>query len=345
MQTYRLALIGFGNVGQGFAEILRDRSADLARQFGAEFQIVGVCTRRRGSVYDPQGLDPAALLAAVNSPGYLESLASPHRGWEPLRLIRESNAGVVVEVSPTDLQTGEPAITHVRAALEAGKHVVTANKGPVALRYPELSGLARAHGTQLGVEGTVMGGTPVLRMGRELLSAAGIYRMQGILNGTTNYILTQMENGATYAAALAEAQARGYAEADPTGDVEGYDPAAKVVILANLFLGAALSLAQVDRQGITQLTPADIEAARGAGERWKLVGTVEHRDGQITASLRPTRLPLAHPLASVNGAANALIFSTRLLGEVTLVGAGAGRVETGFAILSDLLAIHRESGG
>jgi homoserine dehydrogenase len=343
MQTYRLALIGFGNVGQGFAEILRDRGADLRQRFGAQFQIVGVCTRRRGSVYDPQGLNPETLLAALEAPGHLESLASPYRGWEPLRLIRESNADVVVEVSPTDLHTGEPAVTHVRAALAAGKHVVTANKGPIALRYPELSALARACGKELGVEGTVMGGTPVLRLGQELLGAAGIYRMQGILNGTTNYILTQMESGATYAAALAEAQARGYAEADPTGDVEGYDPAAKVVILANLFLGAALSLAQVDRQGITQLTPAEIDAARAAGERWKLVGTVDHRDGQVTASVRPTRLPMVHPLASVSGAANALTFSTWLLGDVTLTGAGAGRVETGFAILSDLLAIHRRA--
>jgi homoserine dehydrogenase len=343
MQTYRLALIGFGHVGQGFVEILRDRGADLAQRFGAQFQITAVSTKRRGSVYDLRGLDPATLLAALDAPGHLESLPVHYRGWDPLRLIRESNADVVVEVSPTDLQTGEPAITHVRAALEAGKHVVTANKGPVALRYPELSALARACGKELGVEGTVMGGTPVLRLGQELLSAAGIHRMQGILNGTTNYILTQMESGATYAAALAEAQARGYAEANPAGDVEGYDAAAKVVILANLFLGAALTLAQVDRHGITQLTPADIDAARAAGERWKLIGRIEKQAGQVTASVRPTRLPLAHPLAGVNGVGNALTFSTDLLGDVTLAGAGAGRVETGFAILSDLLAIHRRS--
>jgi homoserine dehydrogenase len=346
MQTYRLALIGFGNVGQGFAEILRDRSADLAQRFGVEFQIVAAVTKRPGGVndsaYAPGGLDPAALLAAVNTPGGLASLSVSERDWEPLRLIRESNADIVVEVSPTDLQTGEPATTHIRAALEAGKHVVTTNKGPVALHYAELSALARAQGKELGVEGTVMSGTPVLRLGRELLSAAGIFRLQGILNGTTNYILTQMEAGAGYADALAEAQARGYAETDPTGDVEGHDAAGKVVILANLFLGAALAVDQVDRQGITGLTSADIAAARAAGERWKLIGRLEWHDGQVKASVRPTRLPLAHPLAGVSGATNALTFSTSLLGEVTLVGAGAGRVETGFAILGDLLAIHRK---
>jgi homoserine dehydrogenase len=345
MQTYRLALIGFGNVGQGFAEILRDRSADLAQRFDVQFQIVAVSTKRRGSVYDARGLDLAALLSAVTAPGGLESLPVQQRGWDPLRLIRESNAEVVVEVSPTDLQTAEPALSHVRAALEAGKHVVTANKGPVALAYAELAALARARGKTLGVEGTVMGGTPVLRLGQELLSAAGIHQMQGILNGTTNYILTQMENGATYAAALAEAQARGYAEADPTADVEGYDVAGKVVILANLFLGAGLTPAQVDRQGITQLTPDDIAAARAAGERWKLIGRVERQGGQLAASVRPTRLPLAHPLAGVSGAGNALTFSTDLLGDVTLAGAGAGRVETGYAILGDLLALHRQTRG
>ena len=342
MHSYRLALIGFGNVGQGFAQILRDRGADLAQRFGVEFQIVAVSDLQRGSVYAPEGLDPAALLAAVDAGGSLERLPGAAHGWDAARTIVESGADVVVELSYTNLQTGEPAITHLTLALESGKHVVTTNKGPIALRYPELSALARARGKEIGAEGTVMSGTPALRLGQELLAAAGINRLQGILNGTTNYILTQMENGATYAAALAEAQARGYAEADPTGDVEGHDAAGKVVILANLLLGAALTLADVDRQGITGLTPADIASARADGQRWKLIGSVEKKDGRVMASVRPTRLPLTHPLASVSYATNALTFSTDLLGEVTLVGPGAGRLETGYALVCDLLAIDRK---
>lgn len=190
-----------------------------------------------------------------------------------------------------------------------------------------------------------MSGTPALRLGMELLGGAGIRRVQGILNGTTNYILTQMESGAAYEAALAEAQAKGYAEADPSGDVEGHDAAGKVVILANLLLGLPLTMEDVACEGITGLTPEDIRAAQEAGERWKLIGLVERTDEGHRASVKPTRLPLAHPLASVSGATNAITYTTDLLGDVTLVGPGAGRVETGYALLGDVLGIHRKVGG
>ncbi len=346
MQTYRLALIGFGNVGQGFTQILRDEGAELAQQYGARFQIVAVCDLLKGSVHDPKGLDPAALLDSIAATGALrgDRLRAPDRreGWDALETIERSNADIVIELSYTDLQTGEPAITHLRRALELGKHVVTTNKGPIALKYPELKALAEKNGVEIGAEGTVMSGTPSLRMAQELLSAARIRKIQGIVNGTTNYILTQMEAGATYADALKDAQVKGYAEADPTGDVEGFDAAGKVVIMANLLMAQSLTLADVDRQGITRLTPGDIAAAKAAGERWKRIGRVETIGGKITASVKPTRLPVSHPLASVSGATNAITFSTELLGDVTLVGPGAGRIETGYAIVGDLLAIHRK---
>lgn len=342
MRTYRLALIGFGNVGQGFAQILRDRGEEIKHRFGAEFQLVAVSDLLKGSLHDPAGLNPAALLDAVRATGWLDRVPAPRRGWDALQTITQSNADVVIELSYTDLKTGEPAMTHLRRAIEAGKHVVTTNKGPIALCYAELKKLADQQGVEIGVEGTVMSGTPALRLGQELLAAAGLRRIQGILNGTTNYILTQMEAGTTYAEALADAQTRGYAEADPTGDVEGFDAAGKVVILSSVLMNTPLAMSAVDRQGITQLTPADIAAAKSAGERWKLIGRLETVDGKINASVRPTRLPIAHPLASVSGATNAITFTTDLLGDVTLIGPGAGRLETGYALVTDLLAIHRK---
>jgi len=341
MKTYRLALIGFGNVGQGLAEILRDRGAELAQTVGAEFVITAVSDLLKGSVYDPQGLDAGELLTAVGRDGTLGSVVTPGSGWDALETIAQSNADVVVELSYTDLATGQPALDHIRAALAGGKHVITTNKGPIALAYPELADLAAQNGVCLGVEGTVMSGTPALRLGQELLAGAGVRRIQGILNGTTNYILTQMEGGATYAAALAEAQARGYAEADPTGDVEGVDAAGKVVILANLLMGEALTMADVRRTGISGLTAEDVAEAAAAGERWKLIGSVERENGRVQAGVQPVRLPVSHPLAGVSGATNAITYSTDLLGDVTLVGPGAGRMETGYALISDLLAIHR----
>ena len=342
MHTYRLAIIGFGNVGQGFAQILRDQGEDFTQQFGVRFQIVAVSDLLKGSVHDPRGIDPAALLDSIAASGTLERVPAPDRAWDALETIERSHADAIIELSYTDFKTGEPAITHLRRALELGKHVVTSNKGPIALKYPELKALAEKNGVEIGAEGTVMSGTPSLRMAQELLAAARIRKIQGIVNGTTNYILTQMEAGASYAAALADAQAQGYAEADPTGDVEGYDAAGKVVIMANLLMGQALTLADVDRQGITGLTPDDMARAKAAGERWKLIGRVESSGNQVVASVKPTRLPITHPLASVGGATNAITFTTDLLGDVTLVGPGAGRIETGYAIVGDLLAIHRK---
>ncbi len=251
------------------------------------------------------------------------------------------------------MQTGQPAIDHVKAAFESGKHAVLTNKGPVALAFRKLAELAAAKGVQFRFEGTVMSGTPTIRLAQQALAGCDICEIKGILNGTTNYILTQMESGQSYAAALAEAQRLGYAEADPTADVEGWDAAGKVVILANVLLGGDLRVANVDRTGISRLTLADVEAAKAAGERWKLIARVGARPSlqggvsrpQIKASVRPTRLPHSHPLAGVSGAVNACTFSTDLLGDVTLVVPGAGRMETGYAVLGDLLDIAGGSVG
>jgi len=338
---YRLALIGFGTVGQGFVEILRDRSVDLTEQFGVRYRITGVCDARLGSVHDPAGLDPEALLEAVRDGGGLESLAAPDLGWDAIRLAEQGAADVLVELSFTDLETGEPATTHVRRALESGKHVVTTNKGPIALHWPELSALATERGLQIGAEGTVMSGTPTVNLGLNLLRAADVRAVRGILNGTCNYILTRMEAGSSYQDALNEAQAKGYAEADPSGDVEGFDAAGKVVILGNLLMGEPLTMADVDRTGISGLTLDDIATAAEAGERWKLIGSLERGPDGVKAMVAPQRMPLSHPLSSVGGAMNAVTFETGILGEVTLVGPGAGRLETGYSVLVDLLEIHR----
>lgn len=341
MKTYRLALIGFGNVGQGLATILRDHGARLETRYGVRFQIVAANTLRRGSVYDPDGLALDRLLAAAQDGDHLDTLFAPYHGWDAVQTITGCNADVIVETSYTDLATGEPATTYVQTALERGRHVVTANKGPIALYYPRLAAIAHSRGVVLGVEGTVMSGTPALGLARDWLAAAGITRIEGILNGTTNYMLTHMAEGLSYEAALAEAQERGYAEADPTGDVEGYDAAGKVVILTNLLTDATLTMEDVDRQGISDLSAADIAAAKAAGECWKLIGTIEREGTSVRASVRPTRLPLNHPLAGVSGATNAITYTTELLGRVTLIGPGAGRLETGYALLADLLMLHQ----
>ncbi len=343
MIEQRIVLIGFGTVGQGLVEILLTRASELSTRFGVRFVIVAVSDLLKGSVYAPDGLDGQRLLQLART-GRPLSDYPPGKdvvtGWDSMHTIRHARADTVVEVSWTDVKTGQPAIDHCLAAFASGKHAVLTNKGPVALAYRQLHDAAAAAGRQFLFEGTVMSGTPAIRLAHQALAGCRITEVQGILNGTTNYILTRMEAGDSYAAALAEAQRLGYAEADPTADVEGFDTLAKVVILANVLLDANLAVTAVPRQGISALTPADIAAAQARGERWKLLGQVSlTADGAISARVQPQALPLTHPLASVGGVTNAVTYTTDLLGPVTLIGPGAGRLETGFAVLSDLLAI------
>lgn len=339
MKTVRLMMVGFGNVGQGMLQILRDEAGIFEDRFGVRFLVVAVNDMRLGSLYEPDGLPVQGLLDAAAA-GDLNKMPASQRGWTVEKMLAESQADTLVEASYTDLQTGEPALTYIRQALMSGKHIVTTNKGPIALQFQDLYSIAQENKVRIGFEGTVMSGTPSLALGMKLLAAAGIQRIQGIFNGTTNFILSRMETGCSYAEALAEAQALGYAEADPTGDVEGFDAAGKVVILSNLVMGANINMASVDRQGITHLTVEDIETAKLEGKRWKLIGTIENMGDQIRASVKPIPLAVEHPLANVGGATNAITYTTRLLGEVTLIGAGAGRLETGYALINDLLAIH-----
>src|SRR5713101_7592313 len=307
MKHLRLSLVGFGVVGQGFAELLVDKHADLKQQFGVDVTLVGVANARHGFIYREDGLDiPRILeLAAKRRP------LADHPGvahWDStLGGLQASNADVLVEVTPTNLRDGEPGMSHVRAALAKGMHVVTANKGPAALAATELLTLARQHGVQLRMESTVMAGTPVISTIREGMAGARVYGIRGILNGTTNYILSAMASGRDYAEALAEAQARGYAETDPTADVEGYDAVAKTLILAALVFNHPLQVEQVERQGITAITPEQMQAAIDAGKRIKLIASLRHLPGsdELEASVKALALPLSDPLALVDGAMNA----------------------------------------
>jgi homoserine dehydrogenase len=333
----RLILIGFGTVGQGLAELLIEKRDALVRDYGLDAQVVGIADMLKGSVADNGGLPLERVLAAVAADGDLRQLAPARFDGDVLDMIRTVDADAMLEATYTDIQTGEPATSHVRAALERGMHVVTTNKGPVALHYHELRQLAQAHGVRFLFEGAVMSGTPVLNLIRTNLAGSRVTEVQGILNGTTNYILTQMEAGLDYTSALAQAQQLGYAEAVPDADVLGWDALAKVTILANVVFGADLKPGDSPCQGITEITPALIAEARAKGQRYKLIGRVWRDGDAVKASVAPRAVDLTHPLAGVAGATNALTITTDTLGDVTVIGPGAGRRPTGYAMLIDLI--------
>lgn len=336
----KLGLIGFGNVGQGLVSIIKENE-NVLKDAGLTPIIVAISDPVKGSIYNPRGFDPTQLLETVQQGRSLEELEAQSKGWSSIDMIKNAEIDVMVELALTDLHTGEPAFTHMKEALENGIHVVTTNKGPIALHYKKLLEICERTGALLKVEGTVMSGTPTLVTAMEYLKAAKITKVEGILNGTTNYILTRMNDGCSYEEALTEAQNLGYAEANPDGDVKGYDPAGKIVILANLILNHSLELGNVFIQGITEITKQEIEQAKKHNQTIKLLGRLEQSSEGWKAEVKPVKLDSSHPLSTVHGATNAITFSTEILGDITIIGPGAGRLETGFAVIEDLISINK----
>ena len=343
---FKLAFIGFGTVGQGLTEILMEKKDMLEKKYNFSWSVVAISDIIKGSVYDENGLDMKKILDIVKSGKKLDDYPLGIMGMDSISTIKDTNADTIVEVTYTDVKTDEPALTHIKTALNIGKNVVSTNKGPVVKQALELLKLAESKSAQYNFEGVVLAGTPALNLANYTLAGNKISGFKGILNGTTNYILTRMEEGMSYDDALKKAQELGYAEADPTGDVEGLDALGKVVILTNIVIGKKITWTDVERKGITEITINDINKAKSEGKRWKLIGSAEvQSDGSVKAKVWPEKLPLDDPLAGVGEATNALTFFTDELGPITIVGPGAGRRETGFSLLIDLLNINRKLSG
>ena len=344
MKQIRLTLVGFGVVGQGFVELLVTKHDFLKQHYGVDIALVGIANARHGFVYHQDGLHMPSLLELVAKKRSLTDYPGIRHWDSALEGLQATSADILVEVTPTNLHDAEPGMSHIRMALSKGMHVVTANKGPIALAATELISLARQHGVQLRMESTVMAGTPVISTIREGMAGARVSAIRGILNGTTNYILSAMASGRDYVEALVDAQSKGYAETDPTADVEGYDAVAKTLILAALVFGYTLKPEQVARRGITAITKELTQAVQDEDKRIKLIASLrllsgtDGREETLEAIVEPTVIPLTDPLARVDGVTNALTIHSDTLSEVTIIGPGAGRLQTGQGLLADVLA-------
>ncbi|MEM1983266.1 MAG: homoserine dehydrogenase [Sulfolobales archaeon] len=336
---FRIALIGFGVVGRGFTDILLRKREYLQRKYDLSVRCVGICDMKYGSVVNHSGLDLVRALEVVRSGSSLEKSFEGIKGLGSLEFIEASNADVVIEVTWTNLETGEPGLTHIRKALGMGKHVITTNKGPIALAFKELNTLAKSKNVKLLFSGTVMSGTPSIRTLVRGLAGCYISEVAGILNGTTNYILTKMEEGLSFNDALKDAQQKGYAEADPTMDVDAWDPAAKIVILANIAFGSDLKPKDVIREGIRNITLDNIKDAFRRGKRVKLIARAWNDGGNVKAKVTPEEVDINSFFGQVKGTVNAVMYRTDSLGDVYLIGRGAGGEEAGQAILADLIEL------
>ena len=340
-----LVLIGFGNVARRFVRLL-DETAD---RLDFTWKVVGIATRHHGSVVDPDGIDTRRAITTVDGRQSLDRLDSSPRersGIDVIRQVADALADeaaegrlVCIETTVLDIDRGEPAASHVRAALEGLAHVVTANKGPAAFAYHELEALAESVDRAFMFEGAVMDGVPVFNLVRETMPAIAIEGFRGVVNTTCNFILSELERGIEFDRALADMQARGIAEADPTLDIDGWDAAAKTAALVNVLMGGVITPHQVSRTGIRDVIGLDVREALGRNKRIRLVASASRQGGKIKARIEPELLDDLDPLAGMVDLNNALYLTTDLLGEIGIVQRGGDLTQTAYALLSDLSRI------
>jgi len=340
---YNLAFIGFGNVARALARLLERKRDLLEQRYGIIYSVTGIATGSHGFAVNQNGLDVNKALELVENKQSIFPLSS-FNVQDSLAVIQQSQADVMFENSPVNYETGQPAIDHARAALNAGMHVSTANKGTVVHAYRDLTALAKSKNKKFMFESTVLGGTPVFSTFREAMPLAELISFRGIINATTNVILSRMEDGESFDAAVEYCQSIGIAETDPSGDVDGWDASVKVAALATVLMDTPLKPQQVERTGIRGITPEMITKARAEGKRWKLVASAE-RDGEsIKARVAPEMVEPSSPLYGIMGSSTGLTFHTDVLPDYSITvterpGMQGGPVETAYGLFADFASI------
>jgi homoserine dehydrogenase len=341
----RIWLVGFGTVGQWLVRALDSQAERLAVRYGIAVRVVGIATARAGFAYDCNGLHLPSLLGRGSEGGSIADLPGVGRWPSTIEGLRATEADLLVEVAASRSSDGEPGAAHMREALQRGIPVVTSNKWPVALHGVELADLARNRGLAFRAESTVMSGTPVLSTLVDGLAGALPIGLRGLLNATANFILSRMAEGVAYDEALEAAMRAGLAERDPSADIEGHDSVAKLMILSALVFGRQLRREEVTCRGIAGLTRSEIDRAASRGARLKHVATLEFSEpdgvGSVSARVEPEPIRMDDPLATIDGTTNAVVCRASPVGEVTIVGPGAGPELAGQGVFSDLIAVAR----
>jgi len=337
MPHYKLALLGFGNVGQALAQLLLRKRDELETVYDLTFSITAIATGRHGAAINPDGIEIEKALALIQAGGSLGELSKNPPPTDTLEFIRASGADVLFENTPVSYADGQPALDHLRTALENGMHAITANKGPVVHGYRELKQLAEEKGRRFYFESTVMDGAPIFAMFREALPAAQVISFRGILNSTTNLILARMEAGESFSEAVAYAQSVGVAETDPSGDIDGWDASVKVAALVTVLMDIPLKPDEVDRTGIREITPQQIAQAKAAGKRWKLLCSADKQGNQVNARVAPEMVGPETPFYSIDGTTSIVEFESDVLGKLSIIETDPGPETTAYGLLADFI--------
>lgn len=337
MPHYKLAFLGFGNVGKALAQLLLRKQAELQDQSDITFQVTGIATGKHGSAINPNGISLETALQQLADGKNLTDLSAEAPAADAFDFIRRCQADVLFENTPVNYTDGEPAVSHIQAALRQGMHVATANKGPVVHAYHQLSSLAKQNGVGFFHESTVMDGCPIFSLFRGSLPAARLLAFSGIFNSTTNLILARMEQGESFAEAVAYAQKIGIAETDPSGDIDGWDAAIKVSALVTVLMDVPFKPAQVDRTGIRHITPEMVQAALAEGCRYKLVCSARRTAQGVNARVYPEKVPADSPMYNITGTSSIVQFETDVLGLLTIIEDNPGPHTTAYGLLADFI--------
>ena len=337
-------LIGFGNVGRTIARILSVERQRFPGLQELDLKVVGIFTRTRGSIVDDGGLDLACALDAIEQHGRFLPEMKGYCGMSAKEAAEVLDYDVLVELSTLSIDTGgEPALSHIKTALQRSKHAVSANKGPVAFAYHELKKIADEKGVKFLFESAVMDGAPVFNMARNCLKGCQVEEIDGILNSTTNYILTRMEEGISLEEAVREAQKMGFAEADPSNDIDGWDAAAKICVLANAIMDDEINPKEVKRKGIGDITCEYIKVVRQKKKCLKLICSAKKVGTQVITTVEPVEVDEGHFFASVKGEGAVIRLKTDLMGPIIVIQEAPDLYDTAYGVIDDLLTIHRET--
>ncbi|GAB1477282.1 homoserine dehydrogenase [Bacillota bacterium] len=342
MKELRLLMLGFGNAGRAFAGLLVEKHREIADCYGYEVKVVAIVTGSRGSLLNPDGIDLIGAIKEIEESGRFNKGRSDYSQISSMEAAASADYDVLLELTPLDIFTGQPAIDHIKTALDRGKHVITANKGPIAWAYKELKNKANEKGACFLHETTVMDGAPIFNMARDTLPLCRVTGIKGILNSTTNYILGEMAKGCKYEDILAEGRRRGFVEADPSMDIEGWDAAAKTAALMNVLMDAGITPMDIIREGIEKITAKDIEMAANRGNVIKLLCYGRMENGLPVGSVRPEEIPKEDLFACIEGTTSAVSITTDLMKTITIVEEDPDIEQTAYGPLVDLLTILKK---
>jgi len=339
MKELKIAMLGFGNAGQAFAGLLLNKKEQIKKDYDCDAKVVAIATGSRGSMVNESGIDLEKACDDIERLERFDTESGEYTSMSALEIAEKVDYDVLLELTPLAIFSGQPAIGHITAALSRKKHAITANKGPIAWAFEDLKKLAKDNGVLFYYETTVMDGTPVFNLTEETLKLCKVIEVKGILNSTTNFILEELAAGKSYEEAIEEGKERGFVEADPSLDIEGWDAAAKITALLNVLMGANITPYDIQRKGIEDITLEQIQKAEAAGKVIKLLcrGSVEN--GKVIGKVGPVEVEKDDLLATISGTSSVVTITTDLMGTISVVEHDPEIEQTGYGVLSDLVRV------